>query len=1225
MITLVWRIAFLTVLFLGQLNLLAQELWHNQSREMRYQPDGKGFVINNGKLRFNRALYGSNTAFRVEAGDQPEFSLYLPGMGGNLHLGVSQGNQSKWLTQAKKVVARYEAGAMSYTITDPMLGKGILKIRVLALSDGDGMILKISGEQIPSNIKLHWAFGGATGKKFSRDGDLGADPESVFYLKPEYCADNEYEVQQNSFQLYFGSGRYRSVNERYENNYQPTAAELEQTRLQVKKRLFGLFPENSELKIGDAAHLKNPLESFNAGKSAQPILSGKLQLESGKELFGLIVNPDTHKKPVYSELPGIFAKADSVRQQLADRVKIETPDPYINAAGASLSTAADAIWDGNSFMHGAIAWRMPLNGWRGAYAADWLGWHDRAERHFDGYFKAQYTEPASGPSVPDSATNLARQQEKIGTALFTDGYISRSPGKINNPHHYDMNLVFIDQLLSHFAWTGDLAYVEKSWPVLVKHLAWEKRNFDANDDGLYDAYCCIWASDALQYSGGGVTHSSAYNYRANKMVAELAVLLGKDPKPYQEEAEKIKKAVNEQLWLTGKGWFAENKDLLGNQLVHPSAALWTVYHAIDEGLADQFQAWLCTKYVDNSIPHIPVRGKGMPAGEYHTLSTTNWMPYSWSINNVASGEVLHTALAYWQTGRSEEAFKFTKSLFLDFMFLGSSPGNFGQLSFYDAFRGELYRDFADGIGTAARALVEGLFGISPDLLNNKMTIRPGWPAEWPFAKIETPDLKIQFKRNGSKEMYQVETRFKEKLTVVLQLKARSDAIKMVTINGFPSNWKLVDHSIGIPELQIITGKGSNFELEIEWEGKALEILPTAPFYAKGTNLRFDLQNATILKVYDPQEILGGLKTAKQTLLASVLGELGGRSTFVQLQQGAMRWWQPLSFELRNPVKAIQSKIQSTENLAFTLQNNSDQPAEVQVSLRGFQQKVTVKPRSASPILRIPKNNLVPGSNQVKIQATGGNITENMVNWSIKAIPGKKYEPIELSQSLNDRITNIFKPQYYAPRSPYPTLSIPIQGIGDWCSFKETEVIDDSGLRKIAGSANRISSPQGIPFAVSGKELPNILFTSKWDNYPDSVMLNLTGKASHLYLLMAGSGHHMQSRMTNGVVRVEYEDGSTSELPLVSPDNWWPIEQDFYEDGYAFKVDAVRPVRLYLKTGAWHADTYNSWSKNKTKKIEGGAASLLDLPLDPAKELRQLTLVTLTNDVVIGLMAATLVR
>jgi len=45
------------------------------------------------------------------------------------------------------------------------------------------------------------------------------------------------------------------------------------------------------------------------------------------------------------------------------------------------------------------------------------------------------------------------------------------------------------------------------------------------------------------------------------------------------------------------------------------------------------------------------------------------------------------------------------------MYIGISPGNFQQLSFYDANRSELYRDFADPIGVTARTVVEGLFGI----------------------------------------------------------------------------------------------------------------------------------------------------------------------------------------------------------------------------------------------------------------------------------------------------------------------------------------------------------------------------------------------------------------------------------------------------------------------------------------------------------------------------------
>ena len=57
-------------------------LWHGIEREVHYKPDGGDFLLVQGTRRFNRALYGGNTAFRVEAGDLPEFAMYLPGMGG---------------------------------------------------------------------------------------------------------------------------------------------------------------------------------------------------------------------------------------------------------------------------------------------------------------------------------------------------------------------------------------------------------------------------------------------------------------------------------------------------------------------------------------------------------------------------------------------------------------------------------------------------------------------------------------------------------------------------------------------------------------------------------------------------------------------------------------------------------------------------------------------------------------------------------------------------------------------------------------------------------------------------------------------------------------------------------------------------------------------------------------------------------------------------------------
>jgi len=1194
------------------------------TRQLRYQPDGSDFVITNGKLRFNRALYGSNTAFRVEAGDLPEFALYLPGMGGNLRFGLMDDKSSKWLIDSKYIMARYRPGSMIYTITDPKLGSGQIQITVLALANTEGLIVQLSAGEISGKVDLFWAFGGVTGKKFSRDGDLGADPESSFYLKPEYCKDNEYVISGNAFAVYYGSGRDKSEAERYENNYQPTKEELEATRLKSKSHLIGLFPPASQLKVSDASRQNSPADFFASEKTTSPALNGKMELKPGSVQWFLIANPATTQLPEYTQLPGLFQLAEVQLKKMADRIQIQTPDPYINTAGGALGIAADAIWEDPSFLHGSIAWRMRLNGWRGAYTADALGWHDRARMHFDGYAKSQYLEPASGPSVPDPLTNLARQEEKAGNAIYTEGYISRNPGKISPPHHYDMNLVFIDQVLRHFNWTGDTAYLRQMWPMIERHLAWEKRCFDGNNDGLYDAYCCIWASDALQYSGGGVTHSSAYNYFANKTAARLAKLIGKDPLPYKTEAGKISKAMNQQLWMPQKGWFAENKDLLGLQNIHPSAALWTIYHAIDSEVSDPFQAWQSLRYIDNEIPHIPLSVNGL-TGKYYTLSTTSWMPYAWSINNVASGEVYHTALAYWQAGRNDEAFRITKSSLLDYLYLGSSPGNFGQLSFYDAFRGELYRDFADGIGAASRALIEGLFGIHPDATNGKILIRPGFPSEWNFASLKTPDISIGFKRKNNTDSYVIDPIFFRNLKLVLRVKAQSDQVRSASVNGQPVKWKILTESIGQPEIELTCEATEKAEIKIEWTGKKPESIIIPGFYAKGENIKITTA-ATIAGLNDPQQILRDPKYDGHTLTATVSGEKGNRTAFVKLKQGEMEWWSPLIFEVRSAVDLISAKTQPAGRLNFTVRNNTQKAIPVTVNVNGFRQKLKIDARSESPEIKIPEDFLTFGSNQVNVVTDKDVYCKNLVNWNVIKKSDARYEMVDMSKAFNDQVTNIFKNKYLSPRSPYPTLAVPTQGIGDWCSFKETEEIDDSGLRIAAGALNQITLPQGIPFATPGAPyVSNILFTSQWDNYPKESSVALSGKASHLYLLMAGSTHHMQSRFDNGEVIVKYTDGTSENLVLRNPETWWPIEQDYYDDGFAFDPGVSQPIRVHLKSGEIRTKSYKVLSKNKGNKIEGGAATVLDLPLNRDKTLEKLTLKTLANDVVIGLMAITLER
>jgi hypothetical protein len=1199
-----------------------------RQRAIHYQPEGADFVTVNGKMRFNRALYGTNTGFRVEAGDLPEFALYMPGMGGNFKFGLIAGNKSIWLTNAKYIKATYRAGSMIYEVKDPLLGNGSMQITVLALADAEGMIVKTQFINVTSKVALCWVFGGASGKKFSRDGDIGADPESSFYLQPDYCKDNSYSISKNSFHLLYGTGRVLTEDERYEIQYKPKS-ELPGTVNKNLKQLSGIVPPASVIKLTDAAKQENPLQLYQSDSSSTPAIAGKMNVANGVQYF--LIQPGDSITTVYNKLAQTFTYAEAARKKLAGRIKIVTPDSWINTLGGALSVAADGIWESPTYMHGAVAWRMRLPAWRGAYVADALGWHDRARTHFSSYALSQVTTPATGPVVFDTALHLARQQEKMGTSMFSSGYICRNPNGDIRPHHYDMNLVFIDQLLTHFYYTGDSAYIKQQWPTIQRHLAWEKRNYDADNDGLYDAYCCIWASDALQYSSGGVTHSSAYNYRANAVAAQLAPIAGADPTPYQEEATKIFDAVNHQLWIPELGWYAEFKDALGEKLLHPAAGLWTIYHAIDEKLPDGFKAYQALRYVDKYIPHIPVQAKGLRDSGHYLLSTTNWQPYTWSLNNVVLAENLHTSLAYWQGNRSEDAYRLWKSALVESMYLSSSPGGFQQLSYYDAIRGELYRDFADPIGMAARSLTEGLFGILPDALKDTLTIKPGWPTAWNMAAITTPDIAIDFKRSATGDQYIVKPTFPHAMNLRLQLRAWKDGIASVTVNGQPVTWRSINESVGEPVIELATGKAKQYTIVIKWAGTLIQPMRYDSVLAMGTQITAATPAGFIQSIYDPQQVLQNIMLTSNQVQATIQGARGHKTAFIQLRQGEMVWWFPLGFEVKQPIEIVAPPEANEQNLRFNIKNNGDALAAkiiVNPGVQSFVQPIQLPAKAMSDAVSIPGKYLVPGSNRIRIEwGEGHHLDTTLLNWQLQAAADSKFETIYCVKYFNDKVTNIFKQSYLSPRPTSPTLQLPTQGIGNWCYPLVQPVIDDAGLRRAAVN-NEFILPQHIPFKTPADSLAkNIVFTSKWDNYPDSAVIPLTGYAKHAYYILAGSTNTMQTRLLNGELRVHYKDGSVDTLRLVNPQNWWPIEQDYFIDGLAFTTDAPRPLRIQLKTGKAYTtpQDYTTIKGYSNKAIDGGAATVLDMPLNAGKELESIRLHTFANDVVIGLMGITLTR
>ncbi len=1073
---------------------LSPNLTSNIERPLRYRPDGADFVIENGTEFFNRPLYGSNTAFRVDGGDKPEFVLYLPGRGGNLRLGLRSAAGTKWLHEAASITTRYRPGELLYEIRDPLLGPtGVLRLAVLAWHQTEGLAVRAEGVGLASGLELIWAYGGVNGQRGVRDGDIGTEKVPIsewFQLQPEFCRDNRVELADGRFTL-----RAKAAT------------------------LTGLVPVGSRLTVGDAVQwndLPSLLSAVFIRAPDQPVVVGRAPLANGQPLLlslqRLAVDTlvaeelDTYKTvtadraglnrgpvklslaPVFvaADLPQLFAATEAHFAALRGRVAVETPDPYLNAAVGALNVAADAVWDEpqQAIMHGAIAWRTKLLGWRGPYALDALGWHDRARANLTYWAGRQNTDPIPEKlPPPDATSNLARSE----AALHSNGDLSNS--------HYDMNLVFIDGLFRHLLWTGDVEFAQKMWPVIERHLAWERRlfrrEFGPEKLPLYEAYAAIWASDDLHYSGGGTAHASAYNYWHNKMAARLSPLVGTDPAPYMKEADLIARAMRELLWLDETGMFAESKDLLGRQLLHPSAALWSFYHAMDADLVTAKEASSMAAYVAMQLPWLPSpKLEGVESG--YLIGTTNWMPYTWSLNNVVFGESMHGALGLWQANSPHAAWVAMRGSVITSMFAGICPGNVGSMTYHDVYRRESQRDFADGSGTFSRALVEGLFGVRPDALQGELLVRPGFPQVWRNASIEHPEFSLTFRKTkGPVSHYRIESRFGREMALRFQAQTwGGGGPRGVRVNG-----------------QKIEGR----------------------FLGGDTWARFEF-TAPAAKVW----------------AIEIEGE----------------------------------KTQTFRTLMLNSSSGADEP-----DLRGL-------PHVEPDIL------------------VG------------------KAEIIDLTGHFNDRVTEIVRlGKYLSPRSPFVSLALPSQGIGYWAGHvNATAEIDDTGLRTVAAAnGGKITLPSGMPFATPGPgDAKNILFVSQWDNYPREATVPLTGKASRLSLLMAGSTNAMQSRLDNGEVIVAYTDGTTTRLALRNPETWWPIEQDYFIDDYQFHIEAPLPTRVDLKTGAVRVLDHATF-KGQGRVVPGGAATVLELALDPQKELHSLTVRALANDIVIGLMAATLAR
>ncbi len=342
---------------------------------------------------------------------------------------------------------------------------------------------------------------------------------------------------------------------------------------------------------------------------------------------------------------------------------------------------------------------------------------------------------------------------------------------------------------------------------------------------------------------------------------------------------------------------------------------------------------------------------------------------------------------------------------------------------------------------------------------------------------------------------------------------------------------------------------------------------------------------------------------------------------------------PAAVKFGLPVRAkkVRSVLVNGKRAAFTIEPwagygmlRLEVPAtaqvEVKLELEGAAEVLPVKV--------VEKSKGVPG-NHLLLKKLSGRVPRYQLTKLHVAEPPKPvllreaptnavWKAIDMGAVFNGDLRTIFKQRYASPRPDRVSMRIAYDGWGAWTfsrfwGIRTPEIAMENVLGSTNGPAVLIQggalvTPQQARFAAPRPD-KNIAFTSLWDNWPVSVRVPVQAKGEAVWLLVAGSTTPMQGKIANAVIRFSYADGKDETLDLVPPENFWAlcrfgnVDYTYARDGYS--LPKVPPPMVQL--GANCRAMVYGWK------------------LRPGVELKEVTLETLSLDVVIGLMGVSVMN
>jgi hypothetical protein len=577
-----------------------------------------------------------------------------------------------------------------------------------------------------------------------------------------------------------------------------------------------------------------------------------------------------------------FEQGLTKMRQVAARVVVQSPDPYLDADVASANHAVDAVYYPPVFRHGCMAWNVRLPGWRTLFGGTVFGWHDRVVEQAKFYIASQVKESPLVEADPDPALRLCNESEK--SRLWGKGRI------VKDASRYDFQSQLFDQLVHAWRWTGDKDLERLLRGPLELHAEWMKDCFDPDDDGLYESYINTWPTDTVWYDGGGSVEESVYAWTAHRALEEMARRAGDAEAAgrHARRAAKIRKALFDALWLPDKGHFAAYKEQGGHGRVHEDAWLYSEFLPIDARMTSFEEAIQALHYTEWALENVRPKTGG------RRVWFSNWVPSKWSARELYHGDNYHLALAYFRAGLANEGYEILRGNLLDAGFAKVVPGAQALP--------EGGCDFNDVLSMFCRAVVEGLFGFAPDLPQGVVRLEPAFPPEWPHASIRTPDFSLAFRRDGDVDRYSLEMARPAALEARIPVSARR--VRGVSLNGAPAQWT-AEPGAGCTLLRLRAPSGARFTIEVVLEGR---IGPAA-----ASDIRGKVGDTAVIR---PQQgKLVEVRDLHKAIRGGRLVKAGHHVVLARERVGELDRWHVIRLAVTDPEKAKAEALRTPRKAA----------------------------------------------------------------------------------------------------------------------------------------------------------------------------------------------------------------------------------------------------------------------------------------------------------------------